>query len=66
LKKSGASDSEIEKALVEAEQFMELYTNLFIRFGMTMLEILPVGVVVTLISAALLRKREVLPTAAPA
>jgi len=66
LKKSGASDTEIEKARVEAEQFMELYTNLFIRFTLTMMEILPVGVVVTLISAALLRKREVFPAGVPA
>jgi len=61
MKNSGASDAEIEKARVDSEQFMELYRNFFVRFAMTLMEILPVGVVVTLISAALLRKRELLP-----
>lgn len=61
MKKDGASNAEIEKARVEGEQFMELYKNFFVRFGMTLMEILPVGVIVTLISAALLRKRDILP-----
>ena len=63
LRKSGASDAEIERAHAECEQFMQQYQNFFVRFGVTMMEILPVGVVVTLISAALLRKKEVLPAA---
>jgi hypothetical protein len=61
MKEGGASDAEVAKAQTEMAQFMQLYKNFFIRFGMTMMEILPVGVIVTLISAALLRKREVLP-----
>jgi hypothetical protein len=65
MKKDGASDAEVEKARVEGEQFMETYRNFFVRFPMTMMEILPVGIIVTIISAALLRRRELL-TAAPA
>ena len=61
MKASGSSDTEIEKARVEGEEFMELYKNFFVRFAMSMMEILPVGVIVTLVSAALLRKREILP-----
>jgi hypothetical protein len=61
MKEDGASDAEVEKAREEAEQFMELYKNFFVRFAMTLMEILPVGLIVTLVSAALLRKREVLP-----
>jgi len=61
MKQDGASDAEIDKARAEGEQFLELYNNFFIRFGMTLMEILPVGMIVTLVSAALLRKREVLP-----
>ena len=38
-----------------------MYRKFYIRFPMTLMEILPVGVIVTLISAGLLRKREVLP-----
>jgi Protein of unknown function (DUF4199) len=61
MKQDGASDAEIEMARAEGEQFMELYQNFFVRFGMTLMEILPVGIIVSLVSAALLRKREVLP-----
>src|SRR5690349_21317644 len=53
MKKGGASDAEVEKARVDSEQFMELYKNLFVRFAMSMMEIAPVGVIVTLVSAAL-------------
>jgi hypothetical protein len=61
LKKDGASEAEIEKSRADMAQFMENYQNFFVRFGITMMEILPVGVIVTLVSAGLLRKREVLP-----
>lgn len=61
MKAGGASDAEIETARVEGEKFMEMYKNFFVRFGFSLIEILPVGVIVTFISAALLRKREILP-----
>jgi hypothetical protein len=61
MKANGASDAEVEKARVEGEQFMEMYKNFFVRFVMSMMEIAPVGLIVTLVSAALLRKREILP-----
>ena len=65
MKASGASDEDIEYARVEGEKFKEMYRNFFVRFAFSLIEILPVGIIVTLISAALLRKSEVLP-AAPA
>ncbi|MCV4639501.1 DUF4199 family protein, partial [Escherichia coli] len=46
LKKDGASEAEIEKSRADMAQFMENYQNFFIRFGITMMEILPVGVIV--------------------
>ena len=61
LKKDGASDAEIETARVEGEKFTELYKNFFVRFAMSLMEIVPVGIIVTLVSAALLRRREILP-----
>lgn len=61
MKKEGASDAEIEKARADEARFMELYQNFFVRFGVTLMEILPVGIIVAIISAALLRKRDVLP-----
>src|SRR6185369_423751 len=51
MKQSGASDAGLEKARIEGEQFTELYKNFFVRFGMTLMEILPVGVIVTILSA---------------
>ena len=61
MKQDGASDAEVTKAQTEMAQFSEMYKNFFVRFGFTLMEILPVGIIVTLISALLLRKREVLP-----
>jgi hypothetical protein len=61
MKQEGKPDAEIEQARAEQDKFMELYKNFFVRFAMTLMEILPVGIIVTLVSAALLRKREILP-----
>lgn len=61
MKKDGASDEEVEKARVESEQFMVLYKNFVVRFAMSLMEILPVGLIVTLLSALLLRRKELLP-----
>ena len=61
MRKDGTPEAEIEKTQKEMTEFGEMYKNPLIRFPMTMLEILPVGVIVTLISAALLRRKEVLP-----
>lgn len=57
----GASQAEIDEMRAEMTSFNELYENPLVRFGVTLTEILPVGVVITFLSAALLRKREVLP-----
>jgi hypothetical protein len=61
MKERGASDDEIAKTEKEMADMAELYKNFFVRFAMTLMEILPVGLIVTLVSAALLKKREVLP-----
>lgn len=63
MKEDGASDAEIESARVEGQQFMEMYKNFFVRFAFSLIEILPVGIIVTLVSAGLLRRRELLPVA---
>jgi hypothetical protein len=63
IKKSGGSEAEINAATEEMAKTWEMYENPVIRFGMTMMEILPVGIIVTLLSAALLRKKEILPAA---
>jgi hypothetical protein len=61
MKKEGATAAAIESKKAELADWMEYYEIFPIRFGMTLMEILPVGLLVTLITAAILRKREVLP-----
>jgi hypothetical protein len=61
MEKQGATAGEIEAMKKEMADFNVMYKNLFIRFPMTLMEILPVGLIVTLISAAVLRKKEIFP-----
>ena len=61
MRAKGSSDNEIAKTQKEMDDFGELYKDFFVRFGMTLMEIVPVGIVVTLISAGLLRRKELLP-----
>jgi hypothetical protein len=61
LKASGATAAELETAKTEMQKWSELYKNPIIRFPMTLMEILPVGFVITLICAALLRRQKFLP-----
>jgi len=60
-KAGGASPAEIQKVMDQLNQTKEIYKNPFLRFGLTLMEIFPVGLVIALISAAILRKREILP-----
>jgi hypothetical protein len=62
MKAEGATEQELEKAKKEWESFGEMYKNPAFRFVFTMfVEIFPVGLVITLISAGILRKKEFLP-----
>ena len=61
LKENGASAAEIEQKVEDMEYYKRMYRNPVFRFGMTLIEILPVGIIITLISAAVLRKKEILP-----
>lgn len=67
MQEQGASEAEIQKQREEMAVWMERYKNPLFRFGMVMMEILPVGIIITLLSAAILRKKErLLPQAATA
>ena len=57
MKASGVSADKIASATAEMEQFKKLYKNPLFNVGMTFLEVFPVGLIVTLVSAAILRKR---------
>ena len=59
LKASGASQTEIDIQTKEMASFAEMYQNPFFNAMMTYTEILPVGLVVTLISSLILKKKEV-------
>jgi|ERR1051325_4506729 hypothetical protein len=57
---AGESAQAIQAKQQEMQQFKQLYnSNLFVNFGMTFLEPFPVGLLITLISAAILRKKKV-------
>ncbi len=58
MKAKGASPVEIEQKAKEMADMAEMYKNPVIRFGITLLEILPVGIVITLVCAAALRKKD--------
>jgi hypothetical protein len=57
LKASGASAPAIQAKLQEMKKFKELYENPFFNVAMTFIEPFPVGLVITMISAAVLRKK---------
>lgn len=61
MRANGASEAEVAQTQKEMAEFAEQYKNFFVRFGMTLMEILPVGIIVTLVSAGLLRRKELLP-----
>lgn len=60
VKQEGKSEAEVVKATADMKDFTTMYENPLIRFGMTLLEIFPVGLVISLVSAGLLRKKEFL------
>jgi Protein of unknown function (DUF4199) len=60
LKRKGGAADAIDQEVKKINDFKIMYRNPAIRFGMTLLEIMPVGIIITLISAALLRKKEFL------
>jgi hypothetical protein len=57
----GASPAEVEAVVVEMGEFRRHYANPFFRLPVTFIEIFPVGVLVSLTSAALLRNPRFLP-----
>ncbi|MEO7991443.1 MAG: DUF4199 domain-containing protein [Chryseolinea sp.] len=63
MKEAGATVEEVMTKKKKMEADFEWYKNPILRFGMTIMEIAPVGVLISLICAALLRKKEFLPSA---
>jgi hypothetical protein len=57
VRNSGASPTEVAAQLEQTRAFLEWYKNPFINAAFTFIEPFPVGLVVTLISAAVLRRK---------
>ena len=57
-KAGGATDAQLAATQKEMAQFTEMYKNPVFNVGMTLLEPLPVGLLITLISAGVLRRRK--------
>ena len=63
-KAKGASPEELAKAVADAQSFADSYRNPLVRIPFTFIEMFPVGLLVSLISAAVLRNSRVLPARA--
>ena len=61
---SGKSAADIAKMAAELEPYRAMYANPLFRLPMTFLEIAPVGLLVAVVSAALLRNPRLLPARA--
>jgi hypothetical protein len=57
LRASGASQVEIDKQTKELADFAKMFKNPFFNALMTYAEILPVGLIVTLISSLILKRK---------
>ena len=60
-KAAGTTGAALQKVIDQMEQFKVQYANPLYRWPMTFIEIFPVGVLVSLISAALLRNARFMP-----
>jgi hypothetical protein len=62
MKKEGASEASLQETKKQMDDFGVMYRNPVFRFAITIMEIAPVGIVISLLSAGLLRRKEFLPT----
>jgi hypothetical protein len=63
MREKGATEAAITAKKKELEKMKAMYDNPLINAAVTFIEPFPVGVIVTLVSAAILRKRTPVPTA---
>lgn len=57
MRNSGATESAIQQQTTEMQAFKEMYSNPLVRFGLTFLEPFPVGFLVAIVSAFILRRK---------
>lgn len=58
LKAAGASEAELQASIAEMLKYKELYQNPLFNAAMTYMEIVPLGLVISLIAAAILKRKE--------
>jgi hypothetical protein len=61
---SGASQAELQKVMTDAQSFERMYRNPLYRMPITFIEMFPVGVLISAISAGILRNSRVFPARA--
>jgi len=61
MRAEGATPGDIQAKTIEMRQMGELYRNPLLRIPITFVEVFPVGLIVALVSAALLRNPKLLP-----
>jgi hypothetical protein len=57
----GVTEAELQKVIADAQSFVTMYRNPLFRIPITFIEMFPVGILISLISAALLRNPRLLP-----
>jgi hypothetical protein len=60
-KSGNMAEADVQKLIADMESMKIMYRNPIFRFGITLTEILPVGIIISLVSAGILRKKEILP-----
>jgi len=63
MQASGASAAAVQAQIQNLKHYTEMYNHVLYNSAMTFLEPLPVGLVITLVSAAILRKKTTVQTA---
>jgi amino acid transporter len=57
LRESGASEADIELEAQQSAIMMGYYKNPFFRFGMTLMEIVPIGIVLSIIAGLIFKRK---------
>jgi hypothetical protein len=57
MRSAGANEAALEEKATQMAEFAKLYANPLFNAGITFLEVFPVGLIVTLVSAAILRRK---------
>jgi hypothetical protein len=61
LRQSDQTEEEIEAQIQDMKEFQEMYKNPAVKIGVTYTEILPVGLLISLICAAILKRNKAVP-----